>query len=159
MTEAYHLADALEGLLANAENGWFTSMTVAIAGLTAEQAAMVPAPRFNSIWAVVNHVRVCHDAVLRSLRGLPWATEDDWPPPGDPADEPAWQAAYERAIASNKELAAFIAGLADDALDQPLAPGEARRYQFIHGLIAHNGYHTCEIISIRHMLGLWLEQT
>jgi hypothetical protein len=28
-----------------------------------------------------------------------------------------------------------------------------------HGLIAHNGYHTCEIISIRHMLGLWLERT
>jgi len=35
----------------------------------------------------------------------------------------------------------------------------------IHGLQnsqvfkAHNSYHACEVISIRHMLGLWLDRT
>jgi hypothetical protein len=57
MSEAQHLADALEGLFANPEHGWFTPCSVAVTGLTAAQAASVPAPRFNSVWAVVNHVR------------------------------------------------------------------------------------------------------
>jgi uncharacterized damage-inducible protein DinB len=164
MTEAHHLADALEGLFANADNGWFTPIPVAVDGLTAEQAATAPAARFNSVWAVVNHVRFCQDLVLHRLRGLPVDRQalgavDDWPLPGDPPDEQAWQAACDRVVTSNRELAAFIASLTEEELDQPLAPGRAKRYQLIHGLVAHNSYHTCEIISIRHMLGLWLERT
>jgi len=164
MAEAQHLSDALEGLFARPDHGWFTPFAVAIAGLTADQAATVPAERFNSVWAVVNHVRFWHEFVLRRLRGLAvdrrvLEAEKGWPPPDDPADEQAWQAACARVIAVNAELAKLIAGLSDEELAQPIAEGRANRYQVIQGLIAHNSYHTCEIISIRHMQGLWLERT
>jgi len=52
-----------------------------------------------------------------------------------------------------------VASLSDEEIAQPTAPGRAKRYQAIQGLIAHNSYHTCEIISIRHMQGWWLERT
>jgi len=164
MSEAQHLSDALEGLFVRPDNGWFTPLTVAIAGLTAEQGATVPAPSFNSVWAVVNHVRFWQEVTLLRLRGLPAdrqasGAEDGWPPPVAPADELAWQAACDRAIALNAELAGLIAGTTGEELAQPIAPGRANRYQMIHGVIAHNSYHTCEIILIRHMQGLWLERT
>jgi len=164
MTEAERLSDALQGLFSNPEHGWFTPISVAIAGLTAAQAATVPAPRFNSVWAVVNHVRFWHELTLLRLRGISanakelWA-DNGWPPAGDPTDERAWERDCQRLLGANKELAAEVAKLSDEQLGEPIAPGRARRYQVIQGLIAHNSYHTNEVISIRHMLGLWLERT
>ena len=164
MSESQHLAEALQGLLTRPDHGWFTPFAVAVAGLTAAQAATVPAPGFNSVWGVVNHMRFWHELTIARLRGTAldpealWA-EEGWPAPGDPADEEAWQAACTRAMAANAQLAELVAGLSDDELSQPVAPGRASRYQAIHGLIAHNSYHTCEIITIRHLQGLWLERT
>lgn len=113
---------------------------------------------------MVNHARFWQEVTLLRLRGLPvdrqaLGTENGWPPPGDPADEQAWQAACERAVAVNKELATAIAGLTDEELAQPYAPEQVSRWQIIQGVIAHNSYHACEIISVRHILGLWLERT
>jgi hypothetical protein len=58
MSEAQHLAQAIEQLFVSDAPAWFTPFAVATDGLSAEQAATSPAPRFNSIWAVVNHVRL-----------------------------------------------------------------------------------------------------
>jgi hypothetical protein len=44
-------------LFSYSDHGLFTPVTVAIADLMAEQAARVPAERFNCVWAVVTHVR------------------------------------------------------------------------------------------------------
>ena len=163
MTEAEHLADALTGFFGRADNGWFTSLATAVAGLTAQQAAWVPGPGFNSVWGLVDHVWFWQKFYLPLLRGLPaeqtLRREDDWTPIADPTDEGAWQAACRRAVEVNAELAAYVAGLTDEGLAQPYAPGKARRQQVIQGIIAHNSYHTCEIISVRHMQGLWLEET
>jgi hypothetical protein len=113
---------------------------------------------------VVNHARFWQEVTLLRLRGLPvdrqaLGAENGWPPPGDPADEQAWQAVCERAVAVNKELATAIAWLTDEELAQPYAPEQVSRWQIIQGVIAHNSYHACEIISVRHILGLWLERT
>jgi len=164
MTEAQHLADALTGFFTRTDNGWFTSFASAVAGLTAQQAAWVPGPGFNSVWGLVDHVWFWQQFFLPVLRGLPadqqpLRREDDWAPVADPIDEDAWQAACRRVVSVNAELAAFVAGLSDEELAQPSAPGRARRQQVIQGIIAHNSYHTCEIISVRHMQGLWLEET
>ncbi len=164
MTEAQHLADALQGLLTRADSGWFTPVSIAIAGLTAAQAAAIPREGFNSIWSVVNHMCFWHKVLLLRLEGRAvdrqaLGAENGWPPAGEPADEQAWQAACRQLTSVNEEVAARIAQLQNDELDQPIAPGRARCYQAIQGLIAHNSYHTCEIISLRHLLGLWLERT
>jgi len=73
--------------------------------------------------------------------------------------EAAWEAVVERCLEGNCELAEATAALSDEALAAPLAPGRAAPWQLVQGIIAHNAYHTCEVISIRHMLGLWLERT
>ncbi len=164
MSEAEHLAGALTRFFSRKDNGWFTSFTTAIAGLTAQQAAWVPGSGFNSVWGLVDHVWFWQQFALPLLRGLPedqqtLRREEDWAPIADPADEKAWQAACRRAVEVNAELAAYVAGLTDEELDLPYAPDKARRRQVIQGLMAHNSYHTCEIISVRHMQGLWLEET
>ena len=87
------------------------------------------------------------------LQGLPvdrkaLGAENGWPPPAENADELAWQAAGERVLTVNRELAARVAQLSDDELGEPIAVGRASRYQVIQGIMAHNSYHTCEIISI-----------
>ncbi len=164
MSEAEHIAEALDGFFGNPENGWFTPITVAIQGLSAAQAACVPAPRFNSVWALVNHVRYCSEYMLLRLQGRPidyeaLGAKDDWPPAGQPSVEQGWRAACERMIAVNTELAEFTRTLSDEQLDEPLEPGRPKRWQIIQGVITHNSYHACEMISVRHMQGLWLERT
>jgi len=168
MSEGEHLSDAVRALFAMNDHGLFTSFSTAVAGLTAAQAAAIPAPRFNSVWAVVNHVRFWQEATLLRLRGQPvdrrsLGAENGWPPAeqqsGFPDDEAAWQAAVERCLEVNRELAEATAALSDETLAAPLAPGGAAPWQLIQGMIAHNAYHTGEAISIRHMLGLWLDRT
>jgi hypothetical protein len=164
MSEAEHLADALRALFVLDDHGLYTPFSTAVAGLTAAQAAASPAPRFNSVWAVVNHVRFWQEVTLLQLRGQPvdrraLGAENGWPPAGDQADESGWQAAVGRCLEVNQELAEMTAALSDEALAMALAPGRAAPWQLIQGMIAHNSYHTCEVISIRHMLGLWLART
>ena len=48
--------------------------------------------------------------------------------------------------------------LQDAHLTLPYREGGPYRVQVLHGLMGHNCYHANEIISIRHMLGLWLEE-
>ncbi len=164
MSEAHHLSDALTGLLANPESGWFTSVVIAIEGITAEQAARIPSDGFNSIWGVINHMSYWQEFILRRLRGesveyMMAEGKESWRTIEQSYDEQAWQADCEHLVAVNKELAEFVAGFSNDDLDESYAEGKAKRYQVIHGVIAHNCYHTNEIISIRHMLGHWLERT
>ncbi len=164
MTQASSLSDALQGLFSNPDAGWFTPISASIQGLSSEQAAQVPAERFNSVWSVVNHVRFWQEFMLLRLQGQPPDREalggkNGWPPvPRDhlPSD---WAADQKRMLAANQNLADFINTMDDDRLNQPVATGKPSPYQVIQGVIAHNSYHTCEVISIRHMLGLWLERT
>jgi hypothetical protein len=144
--------------------GWFSPIAMATDGLTAEQASVVPRERFNSVWAVVNHVRFWQEAALRQLQGqevdYPALGSEDgsgWPPVGEAGDEDAWHAARARVLEANAALANYVAGLTDADLDAPLGEAEAwnTRRHLVYSMLAHNSYHTCEIISIRHMQGLW----
>ena len=135
-------------------------------GLTAAQAAGAPGPRFNSIWAITNHVMFWQDTLLRLLQGRPadWrelgATDPNgWVPAGDPADDAAWVAARNRALAVNAQLAEHVSGLDTAALDAPLeAWGQSVRRSVL-GIFAHNSYHIAEIITVRHMQSWWLPET
>src|SRR5258708_16001094 len=91
MSEALAIAEALELLFTSATPGWFSPYALATDGLTAEQAATVPAPRFNSVCAVVNHVRYWQEVALLQLPPLPFHREDlaaedgsGWRPIGHP---------------------------------------------------------------------------
>ena len=160
MAEGKHLADSLVALLAYADHGTFVPFTQAVSGLTADQASAVPAAGFRSVWAQVNHVRFWHEANLRQLRALPvdWkalGAEDGWPPPGDPSDEASWEAVVSYTVALNAEIAELVAGLTGEELEEPVVAGYVTRWQIVQSLIAHNAYHTCGIIQVRRLLGLW----
>lgn len=165
MSEAIHLADALEGFFTRPDNGWFTPFTIAVNQLTSSQAASIPAQGLNSIWLVVQHVAFWQEWALLRLKGLPAdrktleGGEEGWAPIRDPESEGDWQKAVERAVRVNRELADFVRQIPDAELDIPIAPGKAARYQVLQGLIAHNAYHINEIISLRHLQGWMLEQT
>jgi len=162
MSEAKHLAEAMEGFFTNDQNGWFLPIRSAIQGLTAEQAAHVPSAGFNSVWGVVNHLIYWNEIMTLRLAGqqvdrknLP--NSDGWPKPAFPPTEEAWKRDCERLLGMNKNLVSFVSRQIDETLSERMSPGQPKRWQAIQGVIAHNSYHTCEIISIRHMQGLWLE--
>ncbi len=164
MSEASHLADAIVGLYSTEDHGWFTPITVSTAGLRFDQAARVPAPKFNSVWGTLNHVRFWQEYTCLRLQGqavdrVVLGADDGWPPLPNPTDEGAWESDRRRALEATQKLSALVGAFSDAELEVPYAEGRPARYQIIHGIIAHNCYHACEIISIRHMLGFWLERT
>jgi hypothetical protein len=166
MSEADQLADSLLSHFASDRIGPYLPFALATARLSAQQAAALPAPGFNSIWAISNHVCFWQEAMLRLLEGhgADWRTlgaldPSGWPPPGDPDDDAAWQASRARALDINAQLAAWLRPLDSAALDAPLPSWGMPVRQAAYSLIAHNGYHTAEIITVRHMQGWWLDET
>jgi hypothetical protein len=164
MSEASHLAEALEGLFATPDLFWFASYPAAVEGLTTEQAAAVPGPRFNSVWRVTLHLTVCQRFALAVLRGGPvdasaYFPEGAWPPVHEPQNEEAWQKAKADLLAANHALAECVAGLTTEVLEQELPPVKMKAHQYILGHVAHNSNHLNEIVSIRHMQGFWLGKT
>jgi uncharacterized damage-inducible protein DinB len=164
VSDGRFFAEALEQLFTSPAPGWFTPFVAVLEGLSASQAATVPAERFNSIWAVVNHVAFWQEAALCQLQGLEVdypslgsADGSGWPPVG--SDEAAWQSAQQYVKDANRSLAQYVSGLSKAELDQALSDSgqwNTRRH-LIQSMIAHNSYHTCELITIRHMQGLWFD--
>jgi hypothetical protein len=98
------------------------------------------------------------------LRGDPidvnsFFAEGMWPPVREPASEAAWQQAVAELLAVNHALAECVAGLSDADLEGELPPTGMNGHQFIQGQLNHNSYHLGEIVTTRHMQGLWLEKT
>lgn len=161
MSQGQLLSDGLSGLFGPERTDWFVSFHVAVSGLTAEQAARVPRPGFNSVWVLVNHIAFWQDGILKRLQGKPFSIDNvqDWEQPRDPTDEAEWQAACARAIDLNDALSKQVAAMSDDELARPLESWEGDLTHAVQGLIAHNSYHICEIVSVRHMQDWWLEET
>jgi hypothetical protein len=112
------------------------------------------------VWAQVNHVRFWHEANLCQLHALPVDSKalgaaDGWPPTGDPSEEAVWEDAVSHTVALNAEIAELVAGLTGEELEEPVVAGYVTRWQIVQSLIAHNAYHTCGIIQVRRLLGLW----
>lgn len=163
MSESEHLAMGLTESFNSPSPNAFAPFGLATDGITAAQAAASPGERMNSIWAVVNHLWFWNEAPLRKLRGEAFEPADfgapdwnGWPPVGDPADEAAWQAARERALASNAAFAAAVAALSPEQLAADL-PGWGPAWAIVQGMLAHNSYHIGEIVTLRHAQGLWIE--
>src|SRR5512138_59135 len=164
MREAVHLAEALERLFAAGESKWFVSYPAAVRGLTATQAAYTPGPRFNSIWGLTLHLTLCQKFTLALLRQEPihpetYFRDGAWPAVECPRDETAWEQAKIGALAANHDLAAQVACLSEEELEQDLPYVDARAYLYIQGQLAHNSNHLNEMVMVRHLQKLWLEKT
>ncbi len=165
MSEVKHLAEVLENHFTSPKTSSFAHFVIVSDGLTGKEAAQVPGERLNSIWAVTNHIAFWMDETRAALRGdtvdlAAWGLQEvggGWPPLG-PITDANWQSARQRALDCCHALAATIRTLDDAALEQPvptLSPGLP--YQAILAIYSHNSHHTAEILTIRHILGLWVE--
>ena len=159
MPEGELLASFLLEVFATTQVGAHLPFAPATLGLTARQAAAVPAPRFNSIWAITLHVTYWQEAPLRLLLGQGDPEGSSWMPPGDPADDAAWLAARTRAIAINAQLADHISRLDTAGLEAMVAAWGQSVRRVVLGTMAHNSYHIAEILTVRHMQGWWLADT
>lgn len=166
MSTGSALADALERHFSLPAHVAFSNFALVSDGLTAAQASSSPGARFNSVWNITNHVWYWQEMLLRLLQGQTPAHTDLGAPDGSgwnmasaPGDEAAWAADRVRAMDGNKALARFVAALSDSDLDGRLEAWNCARHQAVNSILAHNSYHTCEIISVRHMLGFWIEHT
>lgn len=165
MSAIQQLASAVEAHFSNPEAAAFAHFVTVTDGLSVQQAAAVPAERFNSVWAVVNHTAFWQDFLRTALQGeeldLPaWGLTEvgpGWPPLGE-LSEANWQAARQRALDVNHALSQAIANLRAEQLEQPLSGFfNVIAQQAILSIYAHNSYHTAEITGIRHMQGLWVD--
>ncbi|MCB0154713.1 MAG: DinB family protein [Anaerolineae bacterium] len=165
MSELNHLANTIEQHFANSPASSFVHFVVVSDGLTGEQAAQVPGEQFNSIWAITNHMAFLMDYTRAALLDedvdlIVWGMAEigkGWPPLGAITDA-AWQAARQCAMERCRAFAAVIRTLDSATLDEPqrrLSGGTPR--QAIMAMYGHNCYHTAELLTVRHMQGLWVD--
>ncbi len=165
MSEINHLAEVLEGHFTNPKPSSFLHFVVVSDGLTGEQAAQVPGERFNSIWAVTNHMAFWLEytrsaLVNKTIDLTAWGMTElgnGWPPVGEVSDA-KWLAARQRALDVCRALTTAVRALDEASLEEPCEKlFGGKPYQAILAMYGHNCHHTAEILTIRHMLGLWVD--
>ncbi|MGE5674130.1 MAG: DinB family protein [Mycobacterium leprae] len=159
MGRAAELARSLSAYALDAQNNWFCPLSEALKGLSAARAAWTPAPDQNSIWSILNHIRIESQVALLHLRRQPvdyaaLGGSDGWPPAGSAADEAAWQEACRLTLGLQSELAHTVAPLTDADLAEPVK-GWPTREQWLQGLVNHTSYHTGQIVFLRRLQGSW----
>ncbi|MFN8493346.1 MAG: hypothetical protein U0350_37455 [Caldilineaceae bacterium] len=165
MSELNRLAHVIEQHFANAPSSSFVHFVVVSDHLSGEQAAQMPRERFNSIWAITNHMAFWMDYtraafVDEDVDLTAWGMDEigkGWPPLGA-INDTAWQTARQRAIEICRSFAAVIRILDPAIVEQPqerLLGGTP--YQAILATYGHNCYHTAELLTVRHMQGLWVD--
>jgi len=161
MTESQRLADQLTRYFVQ-KTPVFLSFADATDGLTAAQAIHVPQEKFNSVWRVVNHVCYWVEASALVIQGSDKQPETLGADTGgwysiETPDDTAWQLLRARTITLNTQLADVIGALNDEQLHTTISKWKQTPYEIGQSILAHNSYHTCEIISLRHMQGSWVK--
>lgn len=123
---------------------------------------MILEPGYHSVWQLTNHVRFNAELLLHRIHELPidWTAmgaqrSDGWPPQGHPDDQEAWESDRKRAIEANERLAEAVANLSQSQLEKPITQGGADAVKLVQGLIAHDSYHTGQIVLVRRLKGIW----
>jgi uncharacterized damage-inducible protein DinB len=127
------------------------SLSEALDGVTATEAASRPVPEAHSIWEIVLHVAGWAEVALARLGpDAPAEPAEDWPPLPEPTPE-HWNEAVERLRASYERLATAVENLDDAALRAPVSvPGPRHSVDvMLHGVIEHGTYHSGQIALLR----------
>lgn len=153
------LFKAMELAVQKKKGLWAHSMLDAVEGLTAEQAAWKaagPQPHgTHSIWEIVHHATYWKDFLVQRLEGstAQFSDEESWVVPE--TTEEAWTKAVARLKRTHNKL---IRRLREKKLDlnKPF-PGEKMTVgEALFGVLAHDLYHTGQIVLLRQMQGIEL---
>ncbi|RUT30468.1 DinB family protein [Paenibacillus zeisoli] len=139
------------------QDEWFTTVTRALDGVTAKEAAWKPSGELNSIWQLVNHMNFYNEQILQRLTNQPQHEASNntstFGSPGETDNETGWQEVKERAFTVIAEIRKVIASLTDEDLDTQV--NETTLGHTLSTWVMHDGFHTGQIVLIRKLQGSW----
>lgn len=137
------------------KEGWQPPLSMAVAGLTAGQAAWKPSPQRHSIWQIVRHVlhwkRGVLSAWVEDPRDYQWMNETDWQEVG--GDQDAWEADIKELHDIHVEVRRRLEEISDEDLDQTRpwyrnTPPRPLAQRLLH-MLTHDIYHAGQIQYLR----------
>jgi hypothetical protein len=133
-----------------------TTLRGSLRGLTAEEALWRPGPGRHNIWELALHAAYWKYAVRRRLSGDAIGSFErkpsNWPQIPTPADARAWKRDVAFLDAEHRKLRAAIADLTPAALGKLSPKGVWTNAEEIHGVVAHDLYHTGQIQLIKRLM-------
>jgi hypothetical protein len=133
-----------------------TTLRGALRGLTADDALWRPAPKRHNIWELTLHAAYWKYAVRRRLAGEAVPSFErkpsNWPAIPDPANGSAWKRDVAFLESEHRRLREIIRGLSPPALSTRSPRGVWTYAEEIHGVAAHDLYHTGQIQLIKRLM-------
>jgi hypothetical protein len=139
------------------QRGWHgTTLRGALRGVTPEEALWRPAPGRHNIWELTLHTAYWKYAVRRRLAGDALGSFDrkpsNWPEIPDPGDLKAWKRDVAFLEGEHRKLRDVVQGLSAADLARRSPKGTWTSAQEIHGVAAHDLYHTGQIQLIKRLM-------
>lgn len=137
--------------------GWHgTTLRGALRGVTPEAALWRPGPGRHNIWELTVHAAYWKYVVRRRLAGDPAGSFErkpsNWPDIPEPADTRAWKADIRLLEAEHQRLRDTISSLSPRRLRDRSPQGVWTNAEEIHGVAAHDLYHTGQIQLIKKLM-------
>jgi len=137
--------------------GWHgTTLRGSLRGVTPAEALWRPGPKRHNIWELTLHTAYWKYAVRRRLAGAAVGSFDrrpsNWPEVPAPADQRAWRRDIALLDAEHAKLREVVRGLRPAALATRSPRGIWTGAEEIHGVAAHDLYHTGQIQLIKRLL-------
>ena len=133
-----------------------TTLRGALRGLTPDEALWRPAPGRHNVWELTLHAAYWKYAVRRRLAGAAIGSFDrkpsDWPAIPDPADLRAWKQDVAFLDVEHRRLREVVSKLTPAVLRLRSPRGVWTYAEEIHGVAAHDLYHTGQIQLIKRLL-------
>ena len=133
-----------------------TTLRGSLRGVSPEEAVWRPAAGRHNIWELTLHAAYWKYAVRRRLAGEAIGSFDrkpsNWPAVPEPADFPAWKRDVTFLEAEHRKLREVVREMSPRELDQRSPKGVWRNVEEIHGIAAHDLYHTGQIQLIKRLM-------
>jgi hypothetical protein len=137
--------------------GWHgTTLRGALRGVTPAQALWRPGRDRHNVWELAIHAAYWKYAVRRRLAGEAAGSFErkpsDWPDIPDPPDLRAWKKDIALLQAEHGKLRQVVSGLGAADLERRSPKGVWTYAEEIHGVAAHDLYHTGQIQLIKRLM-------
>jgi hypothetical protein len=133
-----------------------TTLRGSLRGVTPENALWRPAADRHNIWELTLHTAYWKYAVRRRLAGEAIGSFDrrpsNWPAIPEPPNQRAWKRDVAFLEDEHRKLRAVVAGLRPAQLSRRSPRGVWTNMQEIHGVAAHDLYHTGQIQLIKRLM-------
>lgn len=138
------------------EVDWHPSLTEAVGGLTADQAAWKPEKERHSIWQIVRHITHWKRSVIERWQGESPDSDAlnaaDWKDVS--GDQTAWERDVQTLLEVSRQIREMIVQWDDEELIRPPATSSKPKIFTEMDLCCHDAYHTGQIRYLRALQGL-----